>query len=352
MNKRTNPASLKRKLFRGAQKGKVEDIQEALDAGIDIHSVDENKWTALHEAVRYCHLDAVQFLLARGADPNVQHPEIGFFPLIVATFNVGNADIVKALIDAGAAPSLETDLGLTAFRGTIEKRDFETMRVLLAAGATPDLRNPPYRTPPEVIAKTKETIAGYGNVRKQTPEEAKKIALSTRVDPPKEPYKDVAPINLESVRVEGDALKVAESEIAAFAAKFKTRLPAGYEEFMRTIGPGILGELVRLYSPEGVLAERKEWLDRIAKYWFWGEGNLLTSADAQGAIRIADTFDGDELVFHPRLPNRVLMLPKDEPEIVLMSESGLYSALARVLRDKRVSRRNIVFEPHPLVFTS
>jgi hypothetical protein len=52
------------------------------------------------------------------------------------------------------------------------------------------------------------------------------------------------------------------------------------------------------------------------------------SGGAQGAFVIADTLDGDELVFLPTDPNTLLLLPRED-EVV--SETGLLPALTRLM---------------------
>jgi hypothetical protein len=108
-------------------------------------------------------------------------------------------------------------------------------------------------------------------------------------------------------------------------------LPAGYADLMRAHGPGTLAGKVRVYGPRTILRERKKWHTRLAKYWFWGAGPLLTQADAKSAVRVGDTLDGDELVFHPRAPDVLFVLGRETEEVVLASRKGLLPALARLL---------------------
>ena len=124
--------------------------------------------------------------------------------------------------------------------------------------------------------------------------------------------------------------------------------PAGYHDFMTMVGPGILGGMVRLYPPSRIDAEQSEWRQRIDEFWFWGDGPLLSAVDAQQAVRIADTLGGDELVFHPRKPNRLMLLPHEDEEVILISESGFLPALTRLLERAGIGRRSPTFEPHDL----
>lgn len=104
--KPVSPGVLKKRFFHAAKSGDVKALGDVLDAGLDVHCLSANKWTALHEACRYGQLEAVSVLLAAGADPNVPHPQLGYTPMFVATFDQGHTEIVRALLRGEAAPSL------------------------------------------------------------------------------------------------------------------------------------------------------------------------------------------------------------------------------------------------------
>ena len=106
-----SPGVLKTRLFKAAKSGDVRVLRDVLDAGVDVDGLDGNKWTALHEACRWGQLEAVEVLLAAGADPNMPHPQLGYSPMFVATFEKGHTEIVRALLRGGAAPSLASPHG-------------------------------------------------------------------------------------------------------------------------------------------------------------------------------------------------------------------------------------------------
>lgn len=97
-----------------ARLGHVETLRAMLEAGVD-----PNRGFALHFAVSRGHLDAVRLLLAHGADPNLStglsYESWDRTPLMQA-MSLWNsvpwgvtADIVRALLDAGADPAQVLD---------------------------------------------------------------------------------------------------------------------------------------------------------------------------------------------------------------------------------------------------
>jgi len=136
----------------------------------------------------------------------------------------------------------------------------------------------------------------------------------------------------ENVTVVGEGVTpVAPEDVEAAEAALGTRFPIGYAEYVTRFGEGILGGVyVRVYPPERILHGDNnvhQWRERIARYWFWHEGSgLLTQRQAAECVVIGDTYDGDELVVHPSLPDRILVLPRYH-ENVLLAGSGLADAI-------------------------
>lgn len=75
-----------------------------------------------------------------------------------------------------------------------------------------------------------------------------------------------------------------------------------YKDYVLKYGSGILGgTYVRIYLPETIILTMDEWKNRMTEYWFWDDGkDVLTKEDVLfrdfGAVRIGDTFDGDEII--------------------------------------------------------
>ena len=105
----------------------------ALKAGADIRATDKNGVTALHHAVRFRSPSAVKTLIEHGANVNQTCRRTGSTPLHRAVTQTG-------------APG-------TAGKGEAAK---EIIRILLAAGADPSIRNKSGKTPADYV--TDETI--------------------------------------------------------------------------------------------------------------------------------------------------------------------------------------------------
>jgi hypothetical protein len=90
------------------------------------------------------------------------------------------------------------------------------------------------------------------------------------------------------------------------------KLPEGYADYMTTLGVGLLSGFVRVYSPRQIRDGLLDWRRRIARYWFWDESeDVLPKERAVECVIIADTINGDELVFHPQRPGTLFVMPID-----------------------------------------
>ncbi|MEQ1490142.1 MAG: SMI1/KNR4 family protein, partial [Terricaulis sp.] len=124
---------------------------------------------------------------------------------------------------------------------------------------------------------------------------------------------------------------VRADEVAEAEAALRTKFPSGYSQFITRFGRGILGGLVRIYTPAELLNGPRnvnDWRARIDEYWFWEQSAaLLAKAKALECVVIADTVGGDELIFHPDQPDRLYVLAHDFDEAYLASEQGLETAV-------------------------
>ncbi|XP_012288183.1 caseinolytic peptidase B protein homolog [Orussus abietinus] len=134
-----------KRLFRAAKYGNIPDLKRALADGVDINTRHPLGWTALQTAAINGKVDAVQFLLKNGADPNAGDHFINVYKTskekklntldVLLTWEEEFSDrlnkrasfqgftalhyailanckeCVKALLDGGANPTIENDAG-------------------------------------------------------------------------------------------------------------------------------------------------------------------------------------------------------------------------------------------------
>ena len=171
---------------------------------------------------------------------------------------------------------------------------------------------------------------GYQEVNPNTPLSA--AAPQTTLKPA---------LDLGAVTVVGGPLVLAtEAEVDALEASLGFPFPAGYREYVTTLGEGVLGgTFVRVYAPWTVEKRLAPWRERIDAYWFWDDGaKLLTKERALESIVLADTLNGDELLFHPDEPGRLLVLPI-ESEKIFVAGSTLLEAVEWMCSSGKLTRR-------------
>lgn len=139
-------------------------------------------------------------------------------------------------------------------------------------------------------------------------------------------------MKLEDISVVGGPLVLTTSEeVDAAESQLGADFPSGYREYVTTLGEGVLGGCyIRIYPPRRILDglnNQREWRDRIDVYWFWAAGHdVLTKDKALECIIVGDTFDGDELIFHPSNPDRIYVLPRHFDKVFIAGDS-LFAAM-------------------------
>jgi uncharacterized protein len=91
--------------------------------------------TALHIVVKRRDLTWLQFLLAKGADPNLRDSQ-GNTALMDAV-RIGFSEGAQQLVSNGAKVDVTNDSGETPLIAAVQTHDIVTVRVLLGAGANP-----------------------------------------------------------------------------------------------------------------------------------------------------------------------------------------------------------------------
>ena len=119
---------------------------------------------------------------------------------------------------------------------------------------------------------------------------------------------------------------VSDAELAKLERAIGSPLPPGYREYVTTLGRGeFCGELW-VFDPDYIIEHFRERRGGWTRNFFWKEGDILR-ADVVESIICAYTYNGDDLVFCPRRPDRLVALPRHEDEIVQI-ERGLHDPLA------------------------
>lgn len=129
-----------------ALSGDPDAVDLLLRHGANVNAVAVNGWTALMVAAAKGYVDVVELLLARGASPD-QADVYSWTPLMRAV-NEDRPRIVRALLDKGRADvNRPGENGLTALHLAVLKKDPVVVRLLMAAGADPDITDDTGRTP-------------------------------------------------------------------------------------------------------------------------------------------------------------------------------------------------------------
>ena len=91
------------KWFEAAKSDDEESLKLALESGSSVNVVDELKNTALHYAAKHAALNVMHLLIESGADLNATNEKLAT-PLHLTEKNV---DAIRILLEAGADPNLK-----------------------------------------------------------------------------------------------------------------------------------------------------------------------------------------------------------------------------------------------------
>ena len=128
-------------LVKAAFENNLAAVQELLNAGVEVNTVDEAvQTTALAEAVSQGNLEMVKALLAAGADVNKKN-SYGMTPLM-SLDDDSTAELVWTLIAAGAKVNHKDDAGNFALINVAERAETPAiLQALIDAGAKVDAKN-------------------------------------------------------------------------------------------------------------------------------------------------------------------------------------------------------------------
>ncbi len=120
----------KEQLHDAAANGDLENVKRLVNEGYDINAFDfALHWTPLHHAVKGRHIKVAEYLLSVGADVNAyDEDDIGETPLGVVAEDCP-FEIAELLINAGADPTIEGWMKITALYSASNRKKPEGVRV-------------------------------------------------------------------------------------------------------------------------------------------------------------------------------------------------------------------------------
>ena len=127
--------------FRNAAlEGQLETVQQAIEAGVDVNSLDEGRRTALLMAAFNGHTRIVKLLLDNGA--SVEHRDLAGRTALLYASTGANDETVRVLLEAGAEPNVtDKGEGFTPLMHAAAEGQAKVVQTLLKHNADPTLRD-------------------------------------------------------------------------------------------------------------------------------------------------------------------------------------------------------------------
>ena len=116
-------------------------------------------------------------------------------------------------------------------------------------------------------------------------------------------------------------------EVEAAEQAIWSSFPEGYSEFVTQFGEGELTDWLIIDPPNRIRRTFRSHQANLEEYFSWDDGcRVLSKELVVESIPLGRTTNGDQLVFHPGDPNRILALPRDEETIYEIGK-GLVQAI-------------------------
>jgi len=120
-------------LMSAAREGNQKLVEQLLDIGVDVSVVSDFGYTALHHAVWGGHAQLVDFLLAKGADPNIIVPDNYTMSALHVAVREQNPALAQRLIQAHADVNARDVAGMTPLHLAVSVPNNPVLPVLLAS---------------------------------------------------------------------------------------------------------------------------------------------------------------------------------------------------------------------------
>jgi ankyrin repeat protein len=152
--------------FEAAALGDVQRLRAALDADMDAATrLSSDGWTPLHLAGFFGHVDAMQLLLERGANPHARSANaMANTPLHAVLAGPAGIAGVRMMVDAGADVNARQHGGYTALQSAAQHGAVDIIDLLLDAGADVDAAADDGRRPVD-FAREKGHAAAQAHLR-------------------------------------------------------------------------------------------------------------------------------------------------------------------------------------------
>ena len=141
-----------------AQRGEVEEIRNLLRQGADPSEAQPDGMTALHWSALNNQLDIVETLIFAGATLQPATRVGGYTPLHLASRS-GNAEVVAALLEAGANPDILTGTGAASLHFASEANAVGVVNALVGHGADVNVQDGYSSRTPAMFAAARNSAA-------------------------------------------------------------------------------------------------------------------------------------------------------------------------------------------------
>ena len=111
-------------LAKATKDGDINKLSDLISSGGNINERERKAgWSLLHYAIYYNQIDAVKFLIEKGANVNITDAQ-GYTPLLFALHYI-NKDIINVLVDSGANMNILNKEGYTPLSYALHYRYFK-----------------------------------------------------------------------------------------------------------------------------------------------------------------------------------------------------------------------------------